>query len=50
MFDISELFIQCTTNSYCEHKVGVNVYIYMGVSVCWSLSVLCVLNMLACQQ
>ena len=31
MFDIGELFIQCNTNSCCEHiTCGVNVNIYMG--------------------
>ena len=41
MFDIGELFIQCNTNSCCEHiTCGVNVNIYMGVSVYWPVFVL----------
>ena len=31
-----ELFIQCNKDSCYEHVTGgVNMYIYMGVSVCW---------------
>ena len=42
MFDICKFFIQCNKDSYYEHmKIGVN-NIYMGVSVYWPLSVLCV--------
>ena len=40
IFDISELFIQHNTDSYCEHIAGVVnmlMYIYMRESVYWTL-------------
>ena len=43
MFDTSELFIQCSKDSCCEHiSGGANIYSYGFVSVYWPLSVFCV--------
>ena len=42
LFDISEWLIQCNTNSCYEHISGaVIIYLYIYVSVYWSLCVMC---------
>ena len=42
IFDITKLFIKSFNVSCCEHITGDVNNIYMGVSVYWLLSVLCV--------
>ena len=43
IFDISKLFIQCNTDSCCEHITGgVNMYLYGGVSLLAPDRVVCV--------
>ena len=42
MFDISGLFIQCYTDSCCEHIIGgVNLYLYGCVSLLAPVCAIC---------
>ena len=42
MFDISGLFIQCYTDSCCEHIIGgVNIYLYGCVSLLAPVCAMC---------